>query len=76
MKVTLVKLSSPGWSKEFWSRKAAAEKLRGCVCVNCRKVDLNALLGTACGADYMIKKGWSDGEEVGEHPEKSRQICT
>lgn len=70
--VRLIKLSAPGWEKEFETEDEARKELYNYICRDCREgdgVDENSeiahMLWTACGAEFMTEDD-SDDELVSE----------
>lgn len=55
---TLDKLSSPGWEKQFPSKRAAQDELKRHVCRDCLMAEISAdpsyLERTTCGLEYEI----------------------
>lgn len=61
-KYTLIKMSAPGWTKEYSSRVSLKEELYQHICSQCRAEEgitptssIGDMLGTACGCEYMVE---------------------
>lgn len=62
-KFTLIKMSAPGWDKEYDSEQDCRDELAKWVCRSCiddecdgREGDLYELLGTSCGAEFFLEE--------------------
>ena len=60
----LIKLSEPGWIREFESEEDLKAELYKCICVMCREGDgvtedstIDWMLWTACGCEYTVDDG-------------------
>lgn len=60
--MNLIKLSAPGWEKQFTSDSEAQPELYKYICFQCRCEegiteisDIDDMLGTACGAEFMVE---------------------
>ena len=54
--LTLTKLSAPGFTKTYDTYEEVLELLERCICSSCRvEARVQALLDTACGAEYMLE---------------------
>lgn len=61
-KYTLIKISAPGWTKEFSSRVSLKEELYQHICSQCCTEDgitptssISDMLGTACGCEFDVE---------------------
>lgn len=55
--LVLSKISDPGWTREFETYTDVYEILKGYCCRECTSEALvNELLGTACGAEFMLEE--------------------
>ena len=62
-KYTLIKMSAPGWSKDYSSRGPLKEELFKHICNQCRTEEgikesssIDEMLGTACGCEFDVEE--------------------
>lgn len=73
MLLRLFKLSSPGWVKEFADEAALTAELERHICGSCltdNGRDLNGMLSSCCGCEFMvddpIEQPMTDAEHLEE----------
>jgi hypothetical protein len=67
MKIVLIKMSAPGWEKEFDNEYDLRQELYSCICSMCRNGDeitdlvievnspIDDMLCTPCGCEYHVE---------------------
>ncbi len=63
MKFKLIKISAPGWEKEFKNRSSARDELFKYICSHCQKDEkitanskIEDMLGTGCGYEFDFEE--------------------